>query len=751
MPMAIDAEGSAGSSPTTEPERGGPLAIWGRFAARHHWVVLFLAIDVIFLVALTAREVGVGFADQFSAPGTESQAAVDLLAERFPSQAGSTARLVFQSETHLSSAVSRQRIDILLEEFAALPGVVLVRSPNTINAGQTAPGGRIAFATLHYAARGPAVPISQVEALFEAVDRLSTPELRLEVGGRIVTGGEGQPRGRSEAIGLAVAAVVLLIAFGSLVSMGVPMLTALFALGSGLLVITIATRWFGMSAVTPVFAAMIGIGVGIDYSLFVVTRFREELAAGQTVERAVGIAVDTAGRAVIFAGAAVVIALGALFIVDFPFITALGIAGSIVVATSVLVAITVLPALLGLIGPRIDRWRLGVFPLRAGDDGGRGRWYRFALVVQRRPLIAALLSTALLLTLAAPVLDMRLGSTDAGGNPESLHSRRAYDLLAEGFGPGFNGPLLIALDLSRGASGDAIERLSEAIAALPDVALVSPPLFSPAGDAAVLNVIPTTSPQDERTGALIAELRGKTIPTVLAGTGVRGFVGGQTAAFDDIGSRIGERMPLFFAVVIGLSFLLLMIVFRSIIVPLKAAVMNLLAIGAAYGVLVAVFQWGWLAGPLGVGNPGPIESFLPLLMFAILFGLSMDYEVFLLSRIRENYVRGETNSESVALGVGQTARVITAAAAIMIAVFLSFALAEGRVIKAFGLGLATAILIDATVVRLVLVPATMQLLGDANWWFPSWLDRLLPRVHIEGTRGAMAFRGRATQPASPVR
>ena len=704
----------------------GPLAAWGRFAARH-WGRVLLA-WVVLIVALGALGVGARgrFADDFKLPGTESQAARDLLEARFPQQAGDPATVVFRAPAGIEDPSVRPTIEALVGDLTALPEVVAVASPFD-TPGAISGDGTIAYATLQYAGRGIEVEDASIDALFAVVDEASTGELQVEVGGAVVQAGEVVPPGQSEIIGLIAGAVILLIAFGSVVAMGLPIITAVFSLGMGVILILLFARFLAMSTFTPAFAAMIGIGVGIDYALLVVTRFREELDRKQPVVEAVAIAVDTAGRAVIFAGSAVAIALLALFVVGIEFVAAIGVAGATVVFSAVLVAVTLLPALLGWAGHRIDRWHIPMFHA-SGDSGNEGIWFKLARLVQRHALISAVVSIAFLLLLATPALDMRLGSSDAGNNPESLHSRRAYDLLSEGFGPGFNGPFIIAVDLTNGTDAD-LERLSSALSSTEGVAFASPARLSAAGDAAVISVVPAGSPQDESTAELLGALRDDVIPTAIAGTGIEAHIGGITAAFDDIGERIAERLPLFFAIVIGLSFLLLMAVFRSVAVPVKAAIMNLLSIGAAYGVLVAIFQWGWLADVIGTGGPGPIESFLPMMLFAVLFGLSMDYEVFLLSRIRENYVHGMNNSISVTTGVTQTARVISAAAAIMVAVFLSFALSEGRIIKEFGVGLGTAILLDATVVRLVLVPAVMELLGDV----PAWLDRLLPSIQIEGS------------------
>ncbi len=711
----------------------GALAAWGRTAARHPWRVIGAWLLLLVVLAVVGRSLHGRYTNDFSIGGTESQSARDLLEARFPQQAGDAATIVFDAPQGIASAPVRSQVEALLGRVAKLPGVVGVSSPYDNPAAFVSRDGRIAYATAQYATRASTVAPESIDALFAAVDAANAPAqgLRVEVGGPVAQAGEQTPPGRSEIIGLVAAAVVLMLAFGSVVAAGMPIVTALFGLGSGILLIGLLTRVLPMSQFTPAFASMIGLGVGIDYSLFILTRFREEVGRGAPVPDAAGVALNTAGRAVIFAGVAVAIALLGLFVVGIKFIAALGLAGSAVVLASVLVATTLLPALLGLVGPRIDRWSIAALQSTDSADP-RSIWYRTADRIQRRPLVAALVALTVLLLLAMPALRLRLGSADAGNDPTSLHTRRAYDLLSQGFGPGFNGPLLLAVDLPAGAGEAALASLVQAIGATPDVAAVTPPRLNAAGDAAIITVFPKSAPQDAATSALTHVLRDRVIPQATRGTAVQVYVGGITAAFEDIGTLISARLPYFFALVIGLSCVLLMVVFRSIAVPLKAAVMNLLSIGAAYGVVVAIFQWGWLGPLLHTGRPGPIESFLPMMLFAILFGLSMDYEVFLLSRIREEYVHGRTNREAVTRGLSQTARVITAAASIMVAVFLSFAFGDSRVIKEFGVGLGTAILVDATIVRIVLVPSVMALLGDANWWMPRWLDRLLPRLQIEG-------------------
>jgi RND superfamily putative drug exporter len=500
----------------------------------------------------------------------------------------------------------------------------------------------------------------------------------------------------------------------------------------------ITTQIVGLPEFSPQFAAMIGIGVGIDYSLLVVTRFREGLHSGRSVEESLVAAVTTAGRSVIFAGVVVAISLLGLFVMGIPALGALGLAGAVVVLTAVGIAVSATPALLAITGTRVDRLRVPLLHRSEGMDP-RSPWYRLSRAIQRRPWPYALGSTALLLVLAAPMLTIDLGFTDAGNGSEERHSRRAYDLLAQGFGPGFNGPLVVVADLTNGGA-QGLGAVAERMASTPGVAAVAPPVLNPTGDTAVITVIPASSPQADATTDLVHDLRDEVIPGAEYG-GATLYVTGATAANVDASDMIGERMPLLFAGVIGLSFVLLMAVFRSVVIAVKAALLNLLSIGAAYGVVVAVFQWGWFGGWIGVGE-GPVEVFLPMMMFAIVFGLSMDYQVFLISRIREEYLRTGDTREAVANGLTATARVITAAAAIMATVFLAFVLGPDRIIKQFGLGLAAAILVDATLVRIFLVPSAMELMGKANWWMPRWLDRILPNIHVEGPREGSGAGGR---------
>ena len=532
--------------------------------------------------------------------------------------------------------------------------------------------------------------------------------------------------------------MILLLTFGSVVAMGLPIITALVALGTGLSLVTLATHVFDTSNFTPALAAMIGLGVGIDYALFIVTRFRAGLRDGLDVDDAVLNAMDTSGRAVLFAGATVVIALLGMFALGVSFLYGPAVASSLAVLLTMTASLTLLPAMLSKIGRRVDRWRVPGFGRQ--KPAGTGFWYRWSRLIQRRPWPAAIVSAALLIVLAIPVFSIQLGSADAGTDPSSTTTRRAYDLLAAGFGAGFNGPLQIVAELPRQGAVAGLPALRAAVARQPGVVRVTPARVNPAGNTALLLAYPTTSPQSVKTKDLVDRLRSDTIPAIARTTGIRAHVGGTTAIFEDFAAYLNSKLPLFIGIVVALSALLLMVVFRSVLVPLKAVAMNLLSIGASFGVVVAIFQWGWLAGVVGVDRTAPIQAFLPVMVFAIVFGLSMDYEVFLMSRIHEEWVRGRNASEAVASGLANTGRVITAAATIMVCVFASFALGDDLTVKLFGIGLAVAVFLDAFVIRTALVPAIMYLLGEKAWWLPRWLDRVLPRVGVEPSPDALAER-----------
>jgi RND superfamily putative drug exporter len=710
------------------PSRSFFFDRWPRFASHHPWYVLAGALATVAGIAVLYTVASGSYVESFNLPGTESQHLIDLLEERFPETAGDPAFVVVNAPAGMEDPQTHSRMESLQADLTGLPDVIDVASPYE-EPGRISSNGSIALITVQYSTQSHELPRASIDALLDVRKQYSEQRFQVEIGGPV--GGEVDYgfSSASEFIGVAAAVVVLLIAFGSVVAMGLPIITALLALGSGLLLMGVGASFLDMPDFTPQLGAMVGLGAGIDYALLIVTRYREGLARNLTIEDAIAKAAATAGRSVLFAGSTVVMALLGLWLAGIPLISNVATAAALVVALSVVVAVTVLPAILRIAGTRIDRWRIPLLAASA-DESENGFGYRLSRFIQRAPLFGLAAAFGLLLVLAVPMLHMDLGVSDAGNNPESYTSRRAYDLLSQGFGPGLNGPILVGVRIDNPDAVGAVERLPLTLGQVEGVAAVLPAEFNEARTAATITVIPNTAPQSQETEELVHRLRGVVHQEAMA-VGAEAFAGGATAVFIDAGDKISASMPLFFALVIGLSFVLLMAVFRSVLVPVKAAIMNLLSIGAAYGVLVAVFQWGWFAGVFGVDKSGPIESFLPIMLFALLFGLSMDYEVFLISRIREEYLRTHNNTEAVARGLSVTTRVISAAAAIMVAVFLSFSLMPGREIKEFGLGAAAAVFVDATLVRLILVPSLMQLLGDANWWFPRWLDRLLPKIGID--------------------
>jgi RND superfamily putative drug exporter len=695
------------------------------------WRVLIAWIIALVGFGYLANVAGGQYATSFSLPGTESQEVFDLLEQRFPTAAGDTATIVFRAEDGVESV--QPQMEEFFDQVAQLPHVDGVVSPYAEQQGAAgvSQDGTIAFATVQFHGQSGEVPREEVDQLRDLAEATEGPGLQIELGGPVVEQSEFEPPGGAESVGLLAAVIILLLTFGSVLAMGLPIMTALFGIAIGMSLLFLSAHFISVPNFTPQLAAMIGIGVGIDYALFIVTRYRSALEDGADPRSAVIKSMTTAGRAVLFAGVVVVISFLGILLMGFDFIQGVAVGGAAAVFVTMLASLTLLPAVLGFVGRNIDK--LHIPHLRRRERTGReSGWYRWSRLIQRRPVIFFGIGLVMLIALAIPLFSLRLGVADAGNNPESLSSRRAYDLLSQGFGPGFNGRLLLAAEVNSPADLEVLDRLSQTLAQTPGVAAVTPLVPSPEGNAAILTVFPTTAPQAEATDQLVDRLRSEVVPQATEGTDVEVLVGGFSAIFKDFSQQAAERLPILMIVVIGLSFLLLMAVFRSVLVPLKAAVMNVLSIGAAYGVVVAIFQWGWLREVFGVGKPGPIEAWLPMMLFTILFGLSMDYEIFLLSRIREFYLQSHDNATSVANGVAATGRVITAAAAIMVAVFLSFVIGfDIRQIKLFGLGLAVAVLIDATLVRMVLVPATMELLGDANWWFPKWLDRAVPRLAVE--------------------
>ncbi|MFT4865140.1 MAG: RND superfamily putative drug exporter [Ilumatobacter sp.] len=715
----------------------------GRFAARRPWTVIGAWLFAALLIVGTSTMFGRELTDSFDVPGLDSQAAIDLLSEADSDQAGVTAEVVVApldaSNTFFESPESQQELAELQAALAALPNVLNTSDPGgalaagseaAIASGSVAPDGSVAILRLQYPVTEQ-LSVVDLENLKELVAEARTDSsLQIEMAGELFFEFEEPESGFGEMAGVLVAAVILLIAFGSLIAMGLPIGMALFGLAIGVSSMSLITYLIDIPSWAPGMASMIGLGVGIDYALFLVTRHREHLARGMGVEESVGRAVATAGQAVIFAGGTVMIAILGLAIAGVPFMTAAGVATSVVVFIMVLASVTLLPAFLGLSGPWINR--LGIYRKKAGTAAptvGAG-WLRWGRHVSKNAWGYAVGVTVLLLALASPVLGMELGTADDGTKSQDRTERRAYDLVADGFGAGINGPLIIAIDIS--ADPTVVEPLADAVSADEGIASVAPASVNTDAGVATLMAFPTTSPQDSATLDTIQRLRSGVLPSVLDDSPALAHVGGLTASSADIADRVNSRLPLFLTAVLGMSFILLMMVFRSVLVPLKAVLLNLLSIGAAYGVLVMVFQWGWGAGLIGLESTSPIDPFIPMFMFAVLFGLSMDYEVFLLSRVREKYLATGDNDTSVIHGIAGTARVITSAALIMIAVFGGFIFGNDPTIKMFGVGLATAIFVDASIVRMILVPATMKLMGDANWWLPNWLDRLMPTIDMEG-------------------
>jgi len=694
-----------------------------RFVVLATWLVVTIGLTVL------AGSLGGRAEDDYELPGSESHRASEILAEAgFSSGGGTEAQFVLHRPEGLDTLHVRAVTADLVEELQAIAPEARVTSPfSREGAQQLAEDGDIGYVAVDLP-DADADELSRLQERFgELRHRFSTEDLDVEVGGVTVddSAASGPP---SELVGIVAAIVILLFAFGSVLAMSLPILVGIVGAASGVAVVEVASRWVDMPTFAAPVAAMVAIGVGIDYALLIVNRYREGLRGGLEPARAIARAQSTAGRSVLFAGVTVVIASLGLVLMDLKLITgvALGIAGAVLV--TMLAATTLLPAVLAMVGARIDK--LSVRRRRTvPDDSGPAR--RWAGQMQRHPLAWALAAGAVLVLLSLPILDMRLGFADAGTKPSTETSRRAYDLLADGFGAGSNGPLVLAVRTEKGQEG--FREVAEGISKVEGVARVSPPIIARSHDVALLQVTPTTGPRAEATSDLVHRLRDEVVPTLSRRTGGEVAVGGSTAAAVDFADYNADRLPLFLTVVLGLASVLLMVVFRGIPVAIKAVVVNLLSISASFGATVAVFQWGWGVELLNLGASSPVEAWAPMMLIAIIFGLSMDYEVFLVSRMREEFDRSRDHSTAVADGLARTARVITAAAAIMVCVFGSFVLGSSRELQLFGFGLAFAVLIDATIVRMVLVPAVMELLGERTWWLPGWLARLLPQLRIEAS------------------
>jgi len=713
------------------------LATW---CVRHRRIVVLGWILVLVGVSLASHVAGTSYSDSFSLPHTESTEALALLESVSPKVSGDTERIVFQTSggTTVDDPAVKARIETMLAEVKTLPGVGQIVSPyDPASARQVSPSRDIAFADVTFDEQFQVISNAEAIKLVDTAKSAEGDGLSVAVSGQLAEAAN-KPSFGGTGPALILAAVVLLFVFGSVFAMALPLVSALVSLGTAIGIIGLLTHVLKMPQFSPELVGLIGIGVGVDYALFIVTRHRQGLIAGHDPETSIVNAVNTSGRAVLFAGIIVCIALLGMFALGVTFLYGLAVAAAIGVALTMVTALTLLPALLGFIGPKVlsrrQKGKLAADGPRVVGSGGRGFWARWAGFVSRRPVIPAVVALVLIVLIALPFFSLRLGTSDQGNDPKGTTTRTAYDMLARGFGPGFNGPLQLVA-VSHGQVDQAtIDRLASAVEGQPDVAGVSPPVTPPTkgpNSVTLINVDPRSAPQDAATTDLIDHLRIETIPAVVGGTGVTVYVGGNTAIFVDFARVLGQKLPLFIGLVVGLSFLLLAVVFRSLVIPATAAIMNLLSIAAAFGILVAVFQHGTLGGLFGVNRPGPIEAFLPVMMFAILFGLSMDYEVFLVTRIHEEWLKSGDNRTAVRDGLAATGKTITAAALIMILVFGSFMLGGQLVIKEFGLGLAAGILVDAVIIRMAIVPAVMFLLGRSNWWFPKGLDRILPRLSID--------------------
>ena len=693
------------------------------FAHDRRRLVVAAWITAIVAAAALATGAGGGYVNTFTLPGTESQRALDLLQQRFPQQSGDSSQIVFAvKDGRLTDAQRRAQITRVVDRVGHLPEVAAVQSPYR-GQGAISRDGKVAFATVQFDKQANQLDKANVQRVVDTAKAGGGHGLQVELGGQAIQLAEQPAQGAGELIGIAVAIVVLVLVLGSLAAMTMPLVVAFAAIGLAMALVFAASAVFDIADFAPTLAVMIALGVGIDYALLIINRFRTERAAGADVRAATVTAMDTAGRSVLFAGSTVVIALLGMLLLGISFLNGPAIAAALAVALTMLGSLTLLPALLGAFGRRVK------VPTVADGDVETPRWARFSRMIERRPRAFAAAATALLLVVAIPVTGMRLASSDAGSNSPTTTTRKAYDLLAQGFGAGFNGPFLVVAQLSGPGARADLNDLVGKLRAQPGVAAVAPPTYNKSGDTATVTLFPASKPQDAATQDLLTRLRDQVVPRHGP---VAVSIGGATAATVDMGDVLSSKLPLFVLVVVGLSLLLLAVVFRSLLIPAKAAVMNVLSIGAALGIITFVFQDGHLASLLGVDSTGPIEPFLPVFLFAIVFGLSMDYEVFLVTRMHEEWEHTRDAHHAVRHGLALTGKVISAAAIIMISVFGSFILGDDRVIKLFGLGLASAVLFDAFVIRLVLVPALMHLFGRASWWMPEGLARRIPRLSIEG-------------------
>ncbi|WP_338783306.1 MMPL family transporter [Streptomyces sp. DG1A-41] len=711
------------------------MAALARWCVRRRLVTVLLWLLAFAGVAAGAAVAGSAYSNDYQVSGTESGRATQLLHEGFPRLGGDSDTVVWHTTSgSVRAADVEQTMTRALERVENLPGVASVTSPyDGPGAGRVSANGRTAYATVTFDDQAQDISRSEAQAVVDTAKSVETDGLQVELGGRAVEITESSGGHVAEVVGVVVAAVVLFLAFGSLAASLLPIATALVGVGTAYAGIVLLGHVMTVADFAPMLGMLIGLGVGIDYALFIVTRHRRGLKRGLSVTEAATTAVATTGRAVVFAGATVCIALLGMLILRLSFLNGVAIAASLTVILTVAASVTLLPALLSLIGMRAlsrrERRRLAEHgPEPELPTGFAARWSAF---VERHPKVLGAVALVVMAVLALPTFSLHLGTSDQGNDPKTSTTRQAYDLLADGFGPGVNGPLTLVTKVEGADDMLALDNLDGTLRATEGVAAVTPVTFDSGGHTAYLTVVPESSPQSKQTSDLVDRLREKVLPRAEAGTSLDTQVGGMTAGYDDFADVIVSKLPVFIGVVIGLGCLLLLLAFRSIGIPLKAAAMNVAAVASAFGVVVAMFQWGWGSELLGLGSAGPIEPFLPVIMVSVLFGLSMDYQVFLVSRMYEEWLETGDNRRAVRIGLAETSRVINSAAVIMISVFLAFVLSGDRVIAMFGIALAAAVALDAFVLRTLLVPALMHMLGGANWWLPRWLDKRLPRISIE--------------------
>ncbi|MFI7289760.1 MMPL family transporter [Streptomyces anulatus] len=693
------------------------------------WIVAFAGIGMI-----NGAIGGPKYSNSLTLPGNDSTKALELMQDAFPEQAGESASIVWKTESgSVRDPEVRQKISTMLEEVGSLPQIGKVAGPyEAQGAAQISDNGKIAYAQLSFSVAFEDIKPDQVKKLVKTAKAVSGGQLDVELGGGVISFADEPPANLSEIVGVIAAAIILYFAFGSFLAMLVPLVTALFSVGVGLSSVGLASHVTSVPEFSSMLGMLIGLGVGIDYALFIVTRYRANINRGLSPEDAATGAVNTSGRAVLFAGATVCISLLGMFVIDLDFLNGMAVAASMVVLTTMLASVTLLPGLLCVMKGRVlsRRQRRKLAERGPGAEHPAGLAVRWSRVVEQRPRILAAVALVVMVALAVPTFSLRLGFSDQGNNPSTTTTRKAYDLLAEGFGDGSNGPLQLVAVVNSPQQSTALDSVVAEVKSAKGVATAVAAPAAPGSDLRIVQVVPETSPQSAETSELITRLRDDIVPDASGDSSLKVYVGGTTAVSDDFAAALAQKLPLFIGVVVVLGFLLLMLAFRSLLIPATAALMNVLAVASSFGTVVLIFQWGFGADLLGVGE-GPVEAFLPVIMLSMLFGLSMDYQVFLVSRMHEEWVHGKDNATSVRNGLAETSRVINAAAIIMIAVFGSFVLSGQRAAAMFGLGLAAAVALDAFILRTMLVPALMHLFGKSNWWLPGWLDKRMPHLAVE--------------------